>query len=1264
MIRNLLLEITKSLNQIKSLSIKNTLSDLIKNDLAHLDLNDPHFLDGPNGYIDYYSPYAEEQLKNKTRILEDYLDKLYLIQATLLCSHGKPNSPLPKETDFSKLSERPRVQEKLKEIKDINESRLKLEKIKNNLQDTRIQINNIKKQDTLEETVKLELEQLLKTEKSLENELAKVKGGIEKFDNEVSKIPGFKELKSNIMSLHRHSEVHQQLLTQIPKGMIDLKRALNFNQHHDSLSDEIKIKTQKLQTIHGEGPVTAKLKKEIIELQERQSALPPIQFSTSKVTDEEIKLMLENLRELMSSSVKEYQKLTLEGGELNTYLQKTTGFYWENLLLFSKTVKAIQKKLKNNNDSLEPQGTMLAECINESLNHIPSEDIINQARSKLMEVDKNLQSRKTEHFAKINEIPIRFYKGSALAICNKAISESNEPIFYIPYNAENYALDFPHIDFSNTLGNCFGENHAFLKQINGKEPSLNNICPSKDLMNFQLEQSRQAGTMKKELGTYTGDLTKEGKFAKWENIKSFLTQKPDSKKHGDVCWLKFTGARVDGHEKNVAHAIGFIKMNNPSPYKYILYDYNFGPMGFSNDKQLEIYIKHLFEGEKAYFPYSQCTLEKVDEVSNEGQLFISGIKSLQSPDPQIKECNRFYWNKDKLMQFMSYFDSSTSASDIDLVIEQVKKLPKDEQLDIYSNLSKSIPSTQLAKKTKKSYEQLINNERKTLQTEQIQKEIIPTKEAFDKNKDQLMDCIKKFNKLTQKNDVELVMKKTQQLPNEQQLEIYKILLGKIRTELSKKIKKEYEDIILKETKRLSSPESQERSITNQSISNIDSQELPLVNQEQIHSHYVNDPVSTETNEPIRQAPILDQQNIAPIEMVSSPLLANQDNITPIQSNINDLFNECTQLINELSSYKINAEDKLIKYCKDKKKSINENKDNYIKLKEIHSNLTICINSVNSKEMQAVKKEIELLEKASPRSSGGSSTNSEKIKEIKTVLGKVPLLERIHVFTNEGNEWCNKVRIALATPNKFNSESILTTEGKVDLTKELASSFLNLHSQFEKENQSLNKPTEPLINLIEVPIHTQEETLVINHTQQANDGEVLQQAILEIPTPNKLITECEKLLQSINRCIINPNDDELINYCRQKRNQIKENTNDYDKLQEIKNDLNQHLDAVDSKQMKDIKEEIAKLEKKPYENNTTFFGFNYGGTNQAAINQIKAQINKIEEVLCKIPLLERKDVLTNTENKHYNAVRNVLPEQRFKSLYEVVGSQNQQPTTNQ
>ncbi|MDP1465518.1 hypothetical protein, partial [Klebsiella pneumoniae] len=93
----------------------------------------------------------------------------------------------PKETDFSKLSERPRVQEKLKEIKDINESRLKLEKIKSNLQDTRIQINNIKKQDTLEETVKLELEQLLKTEKSLENELAKVKGGIEKFDNEVSK---------------------------------------------------------------------------------------------------------------------------------------------------------------------------------------------------------------------------------------------------------------------------------------------------------------------------------------------------------------------------------------------------------------------------------------------------------------------------------------------------------------------------------------------------------------------------------------------------------------------------------------------------------------------------------------------------------------------------------------------------------------------------------------------------------------------------------------------------------------------------------------------------------------------------------------------------------------------------------------------------------------------------------------------------------------------------------------------------------------------
>ena len=101
MIKDLLIDIQTSLDYVANdlpattnFAAKKLISNLVIQDLARLSLNDPTFLDGPNGYVDYYSPHAELQLKNKKDILEKYLEKLYLLQASLFCIYQKNEKSL------------------------------------------------------------------------------------------------------------------------------------------------------------------------------------------------------------------------------------------------------------------------------------------------------------------------------------------------------------------------------------------------------------------------------------------------------------------------------------------------------------------------------------------------------------------------------------------------------------------------------------------------------------------------------------------------------------------------------------------------------------------------------------------------------------------------------------------------------------------------------------------------------------------------------------------------------------------------------------------------------------------------------------------------------------------------------------------------------------------------------------------------------------------------------------------------------------------
>ncbi|HFR4805127.1 TPA: type IV secretion protein Dot, partial [Legionella pneumophila] len=253
-------------------------------------------------------------------------------------------------------------------------------------------------------------------------------------------------------------------------------------------------------------------------------------------------------------------------------------------------------------------------------------------------------------------------------------------------------LDHPaQSDFADTLGNCYGETQMFLKQINSKSPAINNICPERVLINYQLDQSRTIAknTKKEKIGIFEADEKTKAQVT-WDGIKDILTSKVTSTAFGDVCMITLTGAQVSGREKLVGHGIGLIKMKNPAPYKYVVYDYAFGgAMGFSSDTQLELFFKQILEGEGSYVPFKKCLVEKVGEVSKECQQLINGNPGIASLTQKSldKTCNRDFWDKARIGLLIKYHPIGT---DENRMLDLIEKLPlSKDRLELYEQLVKN-----------------------------------------------------------------------------------------------------------------------------------------------------------------------------------------------------------------------------------------------------------------------------------------------------------------------------------------------------------------------------------------------------------------------------------------------------------------------------------------------------------------------------------------------------------------------------------------------
>ncbi len=633
----------------------------IENDMKELE----HYLDSDKGFIDYYSPKAKEQLDYQKKLFEKYIELLTRLQAGLIFVTKKKQEEeniatlnQPKDADEARKA----VDEIVIRIKRIASFTKELASIKEKLQADKEAPKKKKLLNAGERS-------------NLENRKIELEAEINSFNEETSKIKGYAIVDEGTVKLQRSLTRHEGVTAQIPEGMLDVKRALSTLREVKLIERKIESKQKKLKELSDDHSGRAGVLKEIAELENKKSSL---KFSRSAEVDNKIKAMLEDLRALMTSSIKGYQDLYKAGGEFNAMLHKTTAFYWETLTLYRETLSAVNRYVSEATDLTE-EGRLVAKCITTAFEKVPQKDEIDHALDIVRLVDQDLANREKYEERYHKKAHMSFYRAPGAKFI-QSLLDNNGICCMLPYNSSCYALDHPaHTDLAGALGNCYGETQMFLKRVNGNDPTVNNICPETELINFQLDQSRSVVAPKgesKKIGKFVASAEEGKDKARWDTIKDFLVKEVDSEKHGDLCMLRLSGGKVEGHGKDVGHMIGLIKMKNPSPYKYIVYDYGYGAMGFSTDEQLQKFCEMIFEGDFPYCDFPKCVLEKVGEVSDACQQFFNGphgVKPLDKPD-LTKGCERSYWDKQHLVLLAKYCSTTGEQDGLKLVLEKMNLL--------------------------------------------------------------------------------------------------------------------------------------------------------------------------------------------------------------------------------------------------------------------------------------------------------------------------------------------------------------------------------------------------------------------------------------------------------------------------------------------------------------------------------------------------------------------------------------------------------------
>ncbi len=223
---------------------------------------------------------------------------------------------------------------------------------------------------------------------------------------------------------------------------------------------------------------------------------------------------------------------------------------------------------------------------------------------------------------------IGFFSPNGREACIQ-LSRWGKKFFYIPRSEEMYHFDYdPKEDLNDTGGNCFGESMMFIHFLS--KGVIRWLCPEAGLINFQLDQTRNLKFKKTILGegeTVVSESSPHDSI-QWEDMMPVLLDNPYFKP-GSLCGVIFSmNDYTKAHREFTAgHIIVLAKLDTKlNPYRYIVYEKDFGAFGLSDDESLEYLINKkilpLYRG----LNYSKVKLVKYGKASTETYDLLNEIK--------------------------------------------------------------------------------------------------------------------------------------------------------------------------------------------------------------------------------------------------------------------------------------------------------------------------------------------------------------------------------------------------------------------------------------------------------------------------------------------------------------------------------------------------------------------------------------------------------------------------------------------------------------
>ncbi|HIG0328926.1 TPA: type IV secretion protein Dot [Legionella pneumophila] len=402
------------------------------------------------------------------------------------------------------------------------------------------------------------------------------------------------KIKNILTNLKNKQNKITQLREKIPEGMLDVKRALYI----------------------AENSFLSKLEPE----------------------EKELRLKFKCIKKFMSNLNREYLDLIKKGGLLNAILLDTTTLYWNQLREYSTLLNECRIILQKSHQLTE-DGQLALRCFNSAIQKMsPKKHIINAL--KIL----NKPNSKTEAIEKIG-----FVSSQGRKACIQ-LTHWGKKFFYIPRSEEMYHFDYdPKEDLNDTGGNCFGESMMFIHFLS--KGAIRWLCPEAGLINFQLDQTRNLKFKKATLGegeTLVSDNSPHDSL-QWEDMKPVLLDNLYFKP-GSLCGVIFsmndyTKAK---REFTAGHMIVVAKLDTRlNPYKYIIYEKDFGAFGLTDDESLEYLICEqilpLYRG----MNYSKIKLVKYGEASTKTYDLLNEIKpqtSIPQKQPIVSDFTNTYFD--------------------------------------------------------------------------------------------------------------------------------------------------------------------------------------------------------------------------------------------------------------------------------------------------------------------------------------------------------------------------------------------------------------------------------------------------------------------------------------------------------------------------------------------------------------------------------------------------------------------------------------------